>query len=795
LILVITAVGCGEDVRSGAVKTSMAADAGQDTDGSGGDSGEDGGGGSDTADDDTGGCTPVEEVCDGLDNDCDGAVDEGVERACGVAVGACVEGVERCEAGQWGACDAPVLPGAQPERCDGLDNDCDGDTDEGCACLDGAERTCMVGLCDGGERCMDGAWSGCVATVAPLPEEVCDGQDSDCDGEIDEGCACQLDAWQDCLVGGCAGMQPCVAGQWGACGPVAPPSEEVCNGEDDDCDGEVDEALTRVCGTAEGVCEEGEQTCLDGAWGECQGDVPPALEVCDGRDVDCNGAIDDVAAGLGAVTLAAPGLGSDRQHIAWVDAQTAVTVSTRDFQVYAHTVDVLTGELIATSPALTERGQGAVWGVAASAGIVGILHVWNDSSTGDQHWRVIQINREAQPLTSTEIVVAQRADAGGSLTAQGPHFVAAVTDRLDSGTENEAHLVWVRWGSGSIAGHHRLPPYDHVEVYGEPAAVLGRGEVQSGSNHLPSSFEAATPDVTPSLVANPAADNAACTTALPIPEGFAFLFGSVGFDRAANAYRATLRFQVADLQGRQLSPPRTVASTLVAGLYACGDPLILSPLPDGALLAAWNPSPAYLARLSPQGDPLASASGWLEPQQELVTARALPAGQVEAMLYDTDASRFAFGRGFPLACEAVPWEPLEAGAPCDPTGPELCPRGAWCSEGAARCVVAEAPVITEVLIASRPATNQVILRVNGQHAPQGLVQFEVTRLDAAQHAQLTTTSRVNAFGTPIQVDYTDPAFTATPIQIAYPDDTVALSVVAVDALGYVSAPAVVSVVP
>ncbi len=72
------------------------------------------------------------------------------------------------------------------------------------------------------------------------------------------------------------------------------PSEEVCNNRDDDGDGEVDEGVTRSCGTSGAGCAMGVQECVSGNWSaECKGEVAPSPEVCDGKDNDCNGVIDD----------------------------------------------------------------------------------------------------------------------------------------------------------------------------------------------------------------------------------------------------------------------------------------------------------------------------------------------------------------------------------------------------------------------------------------------------------------------------------------------------------------------
>ncbi len=119
-------------------------------------------------------------------------------------VGACRDGVQQCdtgagqEFGQWGSCEGSVLP--QDEACDGVDNDCDGATDEGCPCSAGESRPCgdsfRVAPCTPGtQTCLDdGRWSACEGAVGPSAEAcgtgMGDGVDNDCDGQTDEGCGC-----------------------------------------------------------------------------------------------------------------------------------------------------------------------------------------------------------------------------------------------------------------------------------------------------------------------------------------------------------------------------------------------------------------------------------------------------------------------------------------------------------------------------------------------------------------------------------------------------------------------------
>ena len=178
------------------------------------------------------------EVCNGLDDNCNGLIDEGAENLC-TNFGDCTT-YTTCD-----ACDATPA-----ELCDGLDNNCDGDVDEGITNACGTCGDAPVEVCDGIDNNCDGDVDEGVTNrcgfCGEIPFEECDGIDNDCDGEVDEN----------------------VANRCGGCGPEP---REVCNGLDDDCDGDIDDGVANACGGC--------------------GELP--LEICDGEDNDCDGDTDE----------------------------------------------------------------------------------------------------------------------------------------------------------------------------------------------------------------------------------------------------------------------------------------------------------------------------------------------------------------------------------------------------------------------------------------------------------------------------------------------------------------------
>jgi len=254
----------------------------------------------------------AEEVCDGVDNDCDLDIDEylstvGFPDSDGDGVGAEVSPVVGCSqppgfvtaSGDCDDTDPDIHPGAE-DVCDGVDNDCDcnwdtNDDGEVCSWGDanvdeeagtmpvypdgdgdgfgqpsGAQWMCeeRPGFADNDQDCDDtDLWT------HPGAPEICDGRVNDCGGELPaDELDLDLDGFIAC-AGDCDDSDP----------DIRPGVVEKCDGRDTDCDGELPADELDADGDLAPACDDCDDTAPDR--------FPGNIEVCDGLDNDCDGSL------------------------------------------------------------------------------------------------------------------------------------------------------------------------------------------------------------------------------------------------------------------------------------------------------------------------------------------------------------------------------------------------------------------------------------------------------------------------------------------------------------------------
>src|SRR3989338_3910215 len=248
------------------------------------------------------------EVCDGIDNNLDGQIDEGFPDTDADGQADCVDldddGDGYSDAVEIVAGSDPLNPASTPEVCDGIDNNLDGQIDEGFPDTDADGQADCVDLDDDGDGYSDAveiAAGSDPLNPASTPE-VCDGIDNNLDGQIDEGFPdTDADGQADCVDldddgDGYSDAVEIVAGS----DPLNPASTpEVCDGIDNNLDGQIDEGFPDTDADGQADCVDldddgdGYSDAVEIAAGSDPLNPASTPEVCDGIDNNLDGQIDE----------------------------------------------------------------------------------------------------------------------------------------------------------------------------------------------------------------------------------------------------------------------------------------------------------------------------------------------------------------------------------------------------------------------------------------------------------------------------------------------------------------------
>ncbi|MBL7100833.1 MAG: putative metal-binding motif-containing protein [Nanoarchaeota archaeon] len=231
-----------------------------------------------------------EETCNGEDDNCDGNIDEdcpcqiGATQACGRNEGICRQGIQVCTSGRWGICGGSGHVVPQNEACnDGLDNNCDGFIDENCNCIEGATQECGsdIGICKKGwQACYNGTFGSFCNNETKGTAEICDNNlDDDCDDYEDgDDSNCQISTPVISQPSSCTNRKQDGDEEGVDCGGSCPTS---CDQKTPACDyGKIKDKC--VCGKAAyrtGYCCNGKYS------------IAPCTE--EPKDSDNDGCIDD----------------------------------------------------------------------------------------------------------------------------------------------------------------------------------------------------------------------------------------------------------------------------------------------------------------------------------------------------------------------------------------------------------------------------------------------------------------------------------------------------------------------